>query len=100
MPELPASGVPFDRTRLTRRGFMAIGIAGGLTLAACSQSKSQVTGSAARMTAAIAAAEAARPHSDGDPDPTAGPDRSGWTNRAYAGLRQYHSRTRDQGQHR
>jgi multicopper oxidase len=62
MPELPASGVPFDRTRLTRRAFMAAGIAGGLTLAACNRSKSQVTGSAA-MSAAIAAAEAARPHS-------------------------------------
>jgi multicopper oxidase len=59
----PTSGVPFDRTRLTRRGFMAAGIAGGLTLAGCSQSESQVTGSAAQMTAAIAAAEAARPHS-------------------------------------
>jgi FtsP/CotA-like multicopper oxidase with cupredoxin domain len=63
MAELPAIGVPLDRTRLTRRGFMAVGIAGGLTLAACSQSKSQLTGSAAQMTAAIAAAEAARPHS-------------------------------------
>jgi multicopper oxidase len=63
MPVLPTSGVPFDRTRLTRRGFMAAGIAGGLTLAGCSQSESQVTGSAAQMTAAIAAAEAARPHS-------------------------------------
>ena len=63
MPELPASGVSFDRTRLTRRGFMAAGIAGGLTLAACSQSESKVTGSAAQMTAAIAAAEVTRPHS-------------------------------------
>jgi multicopper oxidase len=63
MPELSASGVPFDGTRLTRRGFIAAGIAGGLTLAACSQSESQVTGSAAQMTAAIAAAEKTRPHS-------------------------------------
>lgn len=63
MTEVPTSGVPFDGTRFTRRGFMVAGIAGGLTLAACSQSKSQVTGSAAQMTAAIAAAEAARPHS-------------------------------------
>jgi FtsP/CotA-like multicopper oxidase with cupredoxin domain len=62
MPQLPAGGVAFDSTRLTRRGFMAAGIVGGLTLAACSQSKSQVTGSAA-MSAAIAAAEATRPHS-------------------------------------
>ncbi|MCV7052845.1 multicopper oxidase family protein [Mycobacterium heidelbergense] len=63
MPGLPTSGVPFDRTRLTRRGFMAAGIAGGLTLAACSQSTSQVSSAAAQMAAAIAAAEAARPHS-------------------------------------
>ena len=49
MPELPTNGVPFDRTRLTRRGFMVAGIAGGLTLAGCSQSRSQVTGSAAQM---------------------------------------------------
>ena len=63
MAELPASGIAFDRTRLTRRGFMAAGIAGGLTLAGCSHSQSQVTGSAAQMTAAIAAAEGARLHS-------------------------------------
>jgi multicopper oxidase len=62
MPARPTGGVPFDRARLTRRGFMAAGIAGGLTLAACSQSNSQVSG-AAQMAAAIAAAEAARPHS-------------------------------------
>jgi multicopper oxidase len=62
MPELPAGGAALDSTRLTRRGFMAAGIVGGLTLAACSQSKPQLTGSAA-MSAAIAAAEAARPHS-------------------------------------
>jgi multicopper oxidase len=63
MPVLPASGVPFDATRLTRRGFMAAGIAGGLALAGCSQSKSQVSGASEKMAAAIAAAEAARPHS-------------------------------------
>jgi FtsP/CotA-like multicopper oxidase with cupredoxin domain len=63
MPVLPTSGVPFDGTRLTRRGFMAAGIAGGLALAACSQSNSQVSDSAARMAAAIATAEEARPHS-------------------------------------
>src|ERR1700751_788827 len=62
MPELPAGGAALDSTRLTRRGFMAAGIVGGLTLAGCSQSKPQLTGSAA-MSAAIAAAEAARPHS-------------------------------------
>ncbi|MEB3979857.1 multicopper oxidase family protein [Mycobacterium sp. 663a-19] len=63
MPELPTSGVPFETTQLTRRGFIAAGIAGGLTLAACGQSKPHATGSAAQMAAAIAAAEAARPHS-------------------------------------
>ncbi len=63
MPAQPTGGVPFDRARLTRRGFMAAGIASGLTLAACSQSNSQVSGAAAQMAAAIAAAEAARPHS-------------------------------------
>ena len=62
MPARLASGVPFDGT-LTRRGFMAAGIAGGLALAACSQSKSQTSGAAAQMAAAIAAAEKARPHS-------------------------------------
>ncbi|OBH99050.1 multicopper oxidase family protein [Mycobacterium sp. E2733] len=62
MPGLPTSDAPFDRTRLTRRGFMAAGIAGGFALAACSQSKPPLSGSA-QMSAAIAAAEAARPHS-------------------------------------
>jgi FtsP/CotA-like multicopper oxidase with cupredoxin domain len=42
---------------------MAAGIAGGLALTACNQSKSQVSAGAAQMAAAIAAAEAARPHS-------------------------------------
>jgi multicopper oxidase len=60
MPVLPTSGVPFDATRLSRRGFIAA--VGGLALAACGQSKSQLSGSAAQ-TAAINAAEAARPHS-------------------------------------
>ncbi|OIN80264.1 multicopper oxidase family protein [Mycobacterium malmoense] len=63
MPVLPPSGVPFDGTRLTRRGFIAAGIAGGLALTACGESKPQAAGSAAQMAAAIAAAEAARPHS-------------------------------------
>jgi FtsP/CotA-like multicopper oxidase with cupredoxin domain len=63
MPVLPTSGVPFDRARLTRRGFMAAGIAGGLTLTACGHSNSQAPSSAAKMADAIAAAEAARPHS-------------------------------------
>ncbi|CDO90853.1 oxidase [Mycobacterium triplex] len=63
MPLLPTSGVGTDGARLTRRGFMAAGIAGGLTLAACGHSKSQDLSPAAKMAAAIAAAEAARPHS-------------------------------------
>ncbi|KBZ59516.1 hypothetical protein K875_05077 [Mycobacterium [tuberculosis] TKK-01-0051] len=58
----PTSGVPFDKSRLTRRGFMAAGIAGGLALTACSQSKPEPTGNA-RLAAAIAETEAARPHS-------------------------------------
>jgi multicopper oxidase len=63
MPVLPTSGVSFDGAGLTRRGFMAASIAGGLTLAACGGSKSQELSSAAKMAAAIDAAEAARPHS-------------------------------------
>ena len=90
MPARPTGGVPFDRARLTWRGFMAAGTAGGLTLAACSQSNSQVSG-AAEMAAAIAAAEAARPHSGrtvtASLDAPAGADRSGWTGRPYVGLR-------------
>ncbi|ETZ38882.1 multicopper oxidase family protein [Mycobacterium intracellulare] len=62
MPGQPTSDVTFDRTRLTRRGFMAAGIAGGLALTACSQTKPEPSGSA-RMAAAVDAAEAARPHS-------------------------------------
>jgi multicopper oxidase len=62
MPVLSTSGIPFENAQLTRRGFLAAGIAGGLALGACSQSKPQPTGAAA-MAAAIAAAEAARPHS-------------------------------------
>ena len=61
MPVLPTSGVPFDGAQLSRRGFIAAGIAGGLTLAGCSNSTPP--GAATQMTAAINAAEAARPHS-------------------------------------
>lgn len=61
MPLLPMVGT--DGARLTRRGFMAAGIAGGLTLAACGHSKSQDPSPEAKMAAAIAAAETARPHS-------------------------------------
>jgi multicopper oxidase len=62
MPTVPTRGVPFDRERLTRRGFIAAGIAGGFAVAACSQNPEPVS-SAAKMTAAIAAAEKARPRS-------------------------------------
>ena len=62
MPVQPTRDAPFEETRLTRRGFMVAGIAGGLALAACDQSKPALSGSA-QMAAAIAAAEAARPHS-------------------------------------
>ncbi len=60
MPTLPTSEVPFDRVRLTRRGFIAAGIASGFAVAACSP---QATSSEAKMEAAIKAVEAARPHS-------------------------------------
>ncbi|OJZ72238.1 oxidase [Mycobacterium paraffinicum] len=62
MPVRPTSGAPVAETRLSRRGFIAAGIAGGFALAACSQSKPALTGNA-QMAAAIDAAEAARPHS-------------------------------------
>jgi multicopper oxidase len=60
MPTLPTSEVPFDRARLTRRGFIAAGIASGFAVAACSP---HATSSEAKMEAAIKAVEAARPHS-------------------------------------
>jgi multicopper oxidase len=63
MPVLPTSGMPFDSTQLSRRGFIAAGIAGGLTLAGCSSPTPSAPGAAEQMTAAINAAEAARPHS-------------------------------------
>jgi FtsP/CotA-like multicopper oxidase with cupredoxin domain len=64
MPVLPTRGVvPFESAQLSRRGFMAAGIAGGFALAACSQSKTGATNGSAQMADAIAAAEAARPHS-------------------------------------
>jgi multicopper oxidase len=62
MPLLPTSGIPFDSARLTRRGFIAAGIAGGFALAGCSQNP-KAASSAAQMAAAINAAEKARPHS-------------------------------------
>lgn len=65
MPVLPTSQIPVDQARLTRRGFIAAGIAGGFALAACSQSQTQTpqSAAAAEMARAIAAAEADRPHS-------------------------------------
>jgi multicopper oxidase len=62
MPTVPTRGVPFDRARLTRRGFIAAGIAGGFAVAACSPNSGPVS-SAAKMAAAIAGAEKARPRS-------------------------------------
>lgn len=61
MPTLPTSELPFDRARLTRRSFLAAGIASGFAVAACSQNPP--TSTQAKMDAAIKAAEAARPHS-------------------------------------
>jgi FtsP/CotA-like multicopper oxidase with cupredoxin domain len=63
MPVLPTSGVGFDGAQLSRRGFIAAGIAGGLTLAGCGNSTPAAPSAAALMSAAINAAEAARPHS-------------------------------------
>jgi FtsP/CotA-like multicopper oxidase with cupredoxin domain len=63
MPVLPTGGIPFDSAQLTRRGFIAAGIAGGFALAGCSRSSTNATSSSAQLAAAIAAAEAARPHS-------------------------------------
>lgn len=62
MPVPPTSDVTAQSAQLTRRGFMAAGIAGGLALAACSQSKPAPSANA-QLAAAIDAAEAARPHS-------------------------------------
>lgn len=59
MPVRPTSGNPFDTTRLSRRGFLAAGVAGGFALAGCGGAKTATS----PMTAAIDAAEAARPHS-------------------------------------
>lgn len=59
MPAQQTSRNPFDTTRLNRRGFLAAGIAGGLVLTGCGRPKT----ASSPMTAAINAAEAARPHS-------------------------------------
>lgn len=60
MPVLPTSGGPSGQARLSRRVFIAAGL-GGWALAACGQSKRP--SASVRLAAAIAAAEAARPHS-------------------------------------
>lgn len=59
MPVLPTSGNPFETTRISRRGFIAAGIAGGAALVACERSVTTKP----TMSGAIAAAEATRPHS-------------------------------------
>ena len=91
MPVLPTSGVPFDGARVTRRGFMAAGIAGGLTLAGCGHSNSQAPSSAAKMAARDrrrgSGAAAQRAHRDRQFDSAADTDRPGRTDRADAGLR-------------
>lgn len=58
MPAQPTSGYPSESVRFSRRGFLAAGIAGGFALAACGHKTSM-----SPMAAAIAAAEARRPHS-------------------------------------
>jgi multicopper oxidase len=60
MPVLPTSEITVQGAQLTRRSFIAA--AGGIALAACSQTKPALSGSA-QMAAAIAATEATRPHS-------------------------------------
>ena len=46
MPVLPTSRIPFDSGQLSRRGFLAAGIAGGFALAARNQSNTQAQSSA------------------------------------------------------
>ncbi len=102
MPELATSGNAFDKRRFSRRGFLGAGIASGFALAACA-SKPTASG-AAGMTAAIDAAEAARPPQWANgyrhADPPAGEDRPGWADRQHADLRQHHPRTTDPGHRR
>lgn len=59
MPAQPFSANPRDTAILSRRDFIAAGIAGGFALAGCGRSKT----ASSPMAAAIDAAEAARPHS-------------------------------------
>jgi FtsP/CotA-like multicopper oxidase with cupredoxin domain len=53
---------PIDRIQPSRRSFVATAIAGGFALAACGRSTRPAASQTASMAAAIAAAEAARPH--------------------------------------
>lgn len=62
MPAPPRSGVASESTEISRRGFLAAGLAGGLALVACGHPKPPLSQSAA-LRDAIAAAEKARPHS-------------------------------------
>jgi FtsP/CotA-like multicopper oxidase with cupredoxin domain len=55
------TGSPLDRVYLSRRGFVAA-MAGGLVLAACGRSTSPTASPTKSLDAAIAAADAARPH--------------------------------------
>lgn len=55
--------MPVERAHLSRRGLIAAGIAGGFALAGCSQSRTGAANGSSQMADAIAATEAARPHS-------------------------------------
>ena len=59
MPALPTSGESCDSVHLTRRAFIGAGMFGGFALAACGRSEAPTS----PMSNAIAAVEAARPHS-------------------------------------
>jgi FtsP/CotA-like multicopper oxidase with cupredoxin domain len=57
------TGSSFDRVYLSRRAFVGAALAGGFALAACGRPTNRPTAStASQMAGAIAAAEAARPH--------------------------------------
>ena len=81
MPMLPTSEVPFDRARLTRRGFIAAGIAGGFALAACSQNPQPASsaGQNGRRDQRRRGGPAAQwTHRDRHLDPPADRHRPGW----------------------
>lgn len=56
------TGSPLRKVQLSRRGFIAASVAGGFALAACGRSTPKTPSSNAAMRDAIAATEAARPH--------------------------------------